>query len=128
MRGAENDPVITPSKVPRPPTSIAPVGPLTALMTLESTRSLSCQSWLVTWKGNADVPFDASRPLKLTYVNGVEAQLSSNVYPSESITYSTSAASASGVIGRFDTNGRGSSWGTLGTAGRSTEAITAPAG
>jgi len=41
---AENEPVITPSNVPRPATSTAPVGPLTAVMIAASSRSLSCLS------------------------------------------------------------------------------------
>ena len=41
MRGAENVPVMTPSNVPRPPTSIAPVGPATAVMIRGEQRDRS---------------------------------------------------------------------------------------
>jgi hypothetical protein len=48
MRGRENASSITPSNSPRPPISIAPVGAPKAVMMPASTRSLSCQSRLVT--------------------------------------------------------------------------------
>ena len=62
---------ITPSNSPLPPTATALVPAPKAVMIPASTRSLSCQSALVTWNGIADRSPYAVRPLKLTYVAGV---------------------------------------------------------
>ena len=51
MRGREKASSITPSNSPWPPIGIAPVGEPNVVMIPASTRSLSCQSRLVTWKG-----------------------------------------------------------------------------
>jgi hypothetical protein len=51
IRGLENASSMTPSNSPYPPIGIAPVFEPKAVMMPASTRLLSCQSRLVTWKG-----------------------------------------------------------------------------
>jgi len=56
MRGAVNEPVMPPSNVPAPPTSTASLGCFAAVRIAASSRSLACQSWLVTWNGKSAAP------------------------------------------------------------------------
>ena len=62
MRGFENAASITPSNSPLPSIATAPVGAPNVVMMPASTRSLSCQSMLVTWNGICDLWPNAVRP------------------------------------------------------------------
>ena len=66
IRGLLNARVITPSNSPRPPTATAPVFAPNAVMIPASSRSLSCQSALVTWKGMSERSPHAVRPWNST--------------------------------------------------------------
>src|SRR5690606_4583721 len=81
---------MVPSNVPTPPTGTALVGDPSAVMMPASTRSLSCQSVLVTWKGMAECSPYAVRPSKATYVFGLAIQDGSSVIQSESSRHATS--------------------------------------
>ena len=84
MRGFENDASIRPSNSPFPSIGTAPVGAPNVVMIPASTRSLSCQSRLVTWNGISERSPNAVRPWNCTYVLSVAAQLSSRTIQSGS--------------------------------------------
>src|SRR5690606_32158169 len=93
-------------------------GPETAVMMAASNRSLSCQSWLVTWKGNTLEPSGAMRPENAIFECDVATRLSANVMPPGSNVYSRLAPMASGVLRGLESNGWGSNAATSGTSGK----------
>ena len=83
MRGALNAPSNTPLNSPRPPTGTARAEPVTALMMAAITRSLSCQSPLVRWKGMRDSrPPQVVKPSKPMNVSADATSLGPAVIPS----------------------------------------------
>jgi hypothetical protein len=78
---------MTPSNCPWPPIGTAPVDEPNAVMMPASTRSLSCQSRLVTWKGIFERSPYAVIPSNSTNVPGVADQLFPSVIHSGSSEY-----------------------------------------
>ena len=75
MRGFRTSLTNVPSNVPCPPTGKTPVGNPKAVSAPAKTRSLSCQSALVTWNSMLDRSPYAVRPCSSTNVSAVASVL-----------------------------------------------------